>query len=70
MNKKKILFSAIVFVVILSILSATVVSACEEPPEPCIGNPGNAKCVGKSGEKDASFDPPTGGPGTRGRSDG
>ena len=51
---------------------------CEEeevPPveEPdCAGNPGNAKCVGKAGEKEdmGGFYPPSeGGTGTHGRSD-
>jgi hypothetical protein len=42
----------------------------EEPPPSCeFGNPGNYKCVGKAGEKDASFDPPPDGWGTHGRSD-
>ena len=45
----------------------------EEPPaDDCIGNPGNAKCVGKAGEKadmGGFWAPSEGGTGTHGRSD-
>ena len=34
-----------------------------------IGNPGNAKDVGKAGEKGSEFNPPPEGPGTKGKSD-
>ena len=49
---------------------APVMPPTDVPKDSCHGgNPGNDKCVGNSGEKDESFNPPPEGPGTRGRSD-